>query len=75
MNQVNENILDVPGITKRMKMLCSNCQWLESNFKQCMDICKGFNCTKYQLKEEIVQKRSNDSALNNPYGWIGSKAK
>ena len=67
---MTSNILDEPGISKRMKMLCSNCQWLEFNYDNCRESRKGFECSKYQVKQDINQMREQDPSLNNPGRWL-----
>jgi hypothetical protein len=72
---MSENILALAGISNRMKSLCSNCQWLQNDFAQCKENRKGFDCTKYQIKSDIEEKRSTDMSLNNPYRWINPNGK
>jgi len=58
-----------------MRVLCSNCRWLEKDFDQCKQLRKGFDCTRYHVKLDIETKRTNDVALNDPFSWLGSRKK
>lgn len=68
-------ILNDPRISKRMRLLCSNCRWLEKDFEQCRALRKGFDCTRYQINVDIETKRAGDVALNDPFSWMGGKRK
>jgi hypothetical protein len=59
-----------------MKTLCLNCHWFSFDYDSCKDLRKAFDCSKYQIKLEINQKRENDKELNQPNVWFESlKAK
>lgn len=67
---MNNDFLNDPRISRRLKTLCLNCQWHSFDYDSCKDLRKGFDCTKYQINQEIEKKRENDKELNDPNAWL-----